>query len=191
MLLHCGMEIYLIRHTTPDIEYGTCYGFTDLDLAASFPEEAARAKQFLPVAPLEVYSSPLIRCSKLATFLFGEPFKTDARLKELNFGEWEMQRWDDLGENALQVWMNDYVHARIPGGESYEDLYQRSIAAFLEIVATGKNAAIVAHGGVIRAILSYVTNTPLEKSFDIRVEYGRVSKLLVTADKIEVAFFNQ
>jgi alpha-ribazole phosphatase len=191
VLLHCGMEIYLIRHTTPAVTYGTCYGFTDLDVAASFPEEAARAKQLLPAHSLEVYSSPLIRCSKLATYLFGTPFKTDPRLKELNFGEWEMQRWNDLGENALQNWMNDYVHARVPGGESYQDLYDRSTAAFLEIVGAGKDAAIVAHGGVIRAIIAYATQTPLEKSFDIRVEYGRVSKLVVTPDEITVSFFNQ
>jgi len=33
------MEIYLIRHTTPDVAKGICYGQTDLDVANTFEEE--------------------------------------------------------------------------------------------------------------------------------------------------------
>ena len=33
------MEIYLIRHTTPKIEKGICYGQADLNVADSFEEE--------------------------------------------------------------------------------------------------------------------------------------------------------
>lgn len=34
------MKIYLIRHTTPHIEKGICYGQTDLDVAETFNNEA-------------------------------------------------------------------------------------------------------------------------------------------------------
>lgn len=33
------MDIYLIRHTTPDVPPGTCYGQSDVDVAASFMDE--------------------------------------------------------------------------------------------------------------------------------------------------------
>ena len=33
------MLIHLIRHTTPDIETGICYGQTDLDVSDSFEKE--------------------------------------------------------------------------------------------------------------------------------------------------------
>lgn len=172
------MRIYLIRHTTPCIPRGTCYGFTDLDVAPTFETEASRLRPLLPAAPINVYASPLQRCYRLAQFLFpGTLINADDRLKELNFGDWEMQRWDDLGENALQAWMTDYVHTRVPGGESYEDLYARSIATLLEVAATGQDSAIVTHGGVIRSILAYVMNTPLEQSFETRVEWGRMARL--------------
>ncbi|SCC51779.1 alpha-ribazole phosphatase [Chitinophaga costaii] len=172
------MRIYLIRHTTPSIPRGTCYGFTDLDLAPTFETEASRLLPLLPTAPLSVYASPLQRCHRLAQFLFpSATIALDHRLKELNFGDWEMQRWDNLGENALQEWMTDYVHTRVPNGESYKDLYTRSIESLLEIVAAGQDSAIVTHGGVIRSILAYVMNTPLEKSFDTRVEWGRMARL--------------
>jgi alpha-ribazole phosphatase len=185
------MEIYLIRHTTPAIERGTCYGCADLDVAGTFKEEATRIKQLLPAFPLDVYASPLQRCSKLAGFLFGEAFTADDRLKELNFGEWEMQRWDDLGPDALQTWMNDYVYTRVPGGESYADLYARSLAVFGEVVAAGRNAALVTHSGVIRSILAHATNTPLEKSFDLRVEYGRIARLEAHNGEVAVLGVNE
>ena len=172
------MDIYLIRHTAPSIPRGTCYGFSDLDLAPTFETEASRLLPLLPATTLNVYASPLQRCNRLARFLFKDAhIQLDERLKELNFGDWEMKRWDDLGENAMQEWMNDYVRVRVPGGESYEDLHARAIASFLEVAATGQHSAIVTHGGVIRSILAYVTNTPLEKSFDIRVEWGRMARL--------------
>lgn len=181
------MNIYLIRHTAPIIPRGTCYGFSDLDLAPTFEAEASRLLPLLPDAPLNVYASPLQRCSRLAKFLFKDAaIHLDDRLKELNFGDWEMQRWDDLGENAMQAWMNDYVRTRVPGGESYEDLHARAMEVFGEIVATGKDSAIVTHGGVIRSILSFVTNTTLEKSFDIRVEWGHMARLQVMDGKFTV-----
>jgi alpha-ribazole phosphatase len=185
------MDIYLIRHTTPAIERGTCYGFADLDVANTFIEEATRIKQLLPGKPFAVYASPLQRCSKLARFLFNDNFTTDDRLKELNFGEWEMKRWNDIGPDALQAWMDNYVYERVPGGESYEDLQKRSVEIFNEVIARGKDAVLVAHSGVIRGLLAHVTNTPLEKSFELRVEYGRMAHLEVTNGKVEVLGVNE
>ena len=53
------MEIYLIRHTTPDVAKGICYGQTDLALTATFPEEAEHVLKQLPPDLDVVYSSPL------------------------------------------------------------------------------------------------------------------------------------
>ena len=41
-------EIYLIRHTTPEVEKGVCYGQTDLNLKNTFPQEAKRIKEITP-----------------------------------------------------------------------------------------------------------------------------------------------
>ena len=43
------MEIYLIRHTTPAVEAGTCYGQADLDVIETFEQEASIIKQYLPL----------------------------------------------------------------------------------------------------------------------------------------------
>lgn len=173
------MEIYLIRHTTPAVEKGTCYGQADLDITESFQQEAILIKQYLPATIQSVYTSPLQRCSKLAAHLFPDhnlSFHDD--LKEIHCGEWELQKWDDLPKELVTPWMNDFVNVRIPGGESYLDLYARTTGIFQTIAEKKETAAIVSHGGVLRSILSHLTNTPLIDSFNVfKLQYGCVVKL--------------
>ena len=52
------MEIYLIRHTTPNIAKGICYGQTDLDITDTFEQEVVRIKPHLPKNIQTVFSSP-------------------------------------------------------------------------------------------------------------------------------------
>ena len=119
-------NIFLIRHTTPAVAKGICYGQTDLDITESFVEEAEAIRRHLPSGITAVYSSPLQRCSRLARHLF--PDHTPAlqpQLMEVHCGEWEMRRWDELPKEEVDPWMADFVQIRIPGGESYLDLHQR------------------------------------------------------------------
>lgn len=184
-------DIFLIRHTTPAVEYGTCYGFADLDLAPTFHLEASRIRSILPGRDFTVFASPLQRCSKLADFLFGARFRTDPRLREVNFGDWEMQSWSQIARTTPKTWMADYLYDPMPNGESYAQLYDRSISAFQEIVADiRQDTAIVTHGGVIRSILAYASGTPLEASYDIRVNYGKVAHLQLRDGKLEVKSVN-
>ncbi|HVI45440.1 MAG TPA: alpha-ribazole phosphatase [Chitinophaga sp.] len=184
------MEIYLIRHTTPAIESGICYGASDIDVAGTFEEEVAQIKAKLPAGDFDVYTSPLIRCRKLATTLFGDNITTDDRLREMHFGEWEMLPWDNIDKAALQAWADDFVLAKVPGGESYEELYTRSMDLVTELIEKGNNTVLVTHGGVIRSILAHATNTPLVDSFDLKVQYGRISHLHVENEDIKVIFYN-
>jgi alpha-ribazole phosphatase len=170
------MEIYLIRHTTPAIAKGICYGQTDLDVTESFAEEVAAIVPHLPQKPLQVYSSPLQRCHKLAKALFpvGEIALHDD-LMELNCGHWEMQTWNDIPKAEIQPWMDNFVDVVVPGGESYVQLHERVVNRFETIAAAASPAVIVAHGGVLRSILSHLTHTPLRDSFDaFTLNYGCV-----------------
>ncbi|HTR30488.1 MAG TPA: alpha-ribazole phosphatase family protein [Puia sp.] len=170
--------IYLIRHTTPLVARGMCYGQTDLDVAESFPAEAAMIRKYLPQSIGLVYSSPLRRCTLLADELFpGRPLRLAEALMEIHCGKWEMRAWDDLPAEEIDPWMADFVRVRIPGGESYVDLHQRVGRCWEEIrqANTAKAAAngagnpgdiaVVAHGGVIRSILARISNTALTDSF--------------------------
>ncbi len=180
------MEIYLIRHTTPKVEKGICYGQADLDITETFLEEVEAIKPHLPSEGIKVYSSPLQRCKKLADALF-EGFDIDIHddLMELNCGQWELLPWNDIPKEEIQPWMDDFVNVRVPQGESYVDLHNRVVNRFKEIVEKKESAVIVAHGGVLRSILSHITSTPLKESFDaFTLHYGCVVKINVTEDNI-------
>ncbi|GAA3598665.1 alpha-ribazole phosphatase [Flavivirga amylovorans] len=173
------MEIYIIRHTTPNIEKGICYGQSDLDLADSFPEELKTIKQQIPDSKAyHIKSSPLKRCALLANHL-GSHVLFDDRLKELDFGDWEMKAWNDISEEALNPWMKDFVNTKVPNGESYVDLASRVNNFFEDIIQSHdeKDLVIVSHAGPIRAFLSSVLDIPLEKSFHIKIQYGDVFHL--------------
>ncbi len=173
------MVIYLVRHTTPDVEKGVCYGQSDLGLTKMFPSEAMAVKQRLldlGCSELAVFiSSPLQRCYRLACSLSDQTIQTDARLMEMNFGAWELQKWDDIDEDTLRQWSDDFVQRPCPRGESYQIFYDR-VAAFLEELKRGdkKEVVLVTHGGVIRCVLAYLGKTTLETSFEVTVDYGAV-----------------
>src|ERR1700742_4268817 len=151
-------DIYLIRHTTPAVARGICYGQTDLDVTESFSDEAAVIRRHLPAGIAAVHSSPLRRCALLAQHLFpGHTIRWQDELKEVHCGEGEMKIWDELPREQLDPWMADFVNIRIPGGESYLDLQERVMRCWDRATAGSGPTALVAHGGVIRSILSGVT----------------------------------
>lgn len=181
------MEIYLIRHTTPAIEKGICYGQTDLDVSETFEVECIDILS--NVSPIEnciVYSSPLKRCTKLAA-IFSKEVILDNRLMEINFGDWELQKWDDIPNKALQPWMDDFVNVTIPNGESYTELYKRSNHFFDEVInISAKKIIIVCHSGVIRSILTQLKGIELQNSFDIQITYGQVFKIIKANNKFNI-----
>ncbi|WP_157961093.1 histidine phosphatase family protein [Lutibacter citreus] len=173
------MEIYLIRHTTPKIEKGICYGQADLDVDNTFEKEInVILKSITFDENTVVYSSPLKRCVKLA-HKFSKDIITDDRLMELNFGDWELLKWDDLPKKESNIWMNNFVIESTPNGEAYIDLAKRANEVFNEITSSSaKKLIITTHAGVIRSILSKINHIQLKDSFDIKVEYGQIFKLI-------------
>jgi alpha-ribazole phosphatase len=173
------MEIIFIRHTTPKIDKGVCYGQADLDVSSTFKDETTKILMQLGKQNSETvyFSSPLKRCKKLAEKI-SKTIIFDDRLKELDFGDWELKKWKDIDKNEMNVWMNDFVNIAVTNGESYMDLHSRTIQFLSEITKKNyKKAVIVTHAGVIRSLYSHIKNSPLEKSFDLKLEYGQLLKI--------------
>ena len=186
------MEIYLIRHTSVSVEAGICYGQSDVPVAESFAAEAAQVRAKLPPQPLVVHSSPLSRCRLLAESLAGQDARLDSRLLEMNFGAWELRRWDDIGLGSLNAWTEDVAHERCPDGESYFDVYHRAAAFWRDCVRERpERAAIVTHGGVIRALVAHLLEMPLEKSLRVNVDFGGVTKISFWQDVPIIGYINR
>lgn len=192
------MDLYFVRHTTPAIAPGICYGQSDLDVASSFSAEFLKIQnQLKHLETASIYSSPLKRCLKLAqataeAFDFGRVI-VDERLKELDFGDWEMLAWQDIPRTELDIWANDFVLHTPPKGESFLALYQRAKQFYQELVVNNhaEPAIIFTHAGVIRAILTEVLQSDLNQAFELRIDCASVTKIIVDEASVRIAYLNQ
>ena len=170
------MKLYLIRHTSVAVAKGICYGQTDVPLSESFEEEAQVVKKNLEGIKLSAsYASPLTRCKRLAQFCVGnQGIQLDDRLKEMDYGAWEMKDWNTLDFSA---WEKDWVHQAVPQGESFYELFLR-VSSFLNELAQKhlptEQLAIFTHGGVLACALAYFEGIPLEESFARKAKYGDI-----------------
>ena len=147
------MPLILVRHTRPAVAEGICYGMTDLSLAPTFEEEAARIIEALPPAA-RLVTSPLHRCCLLAERIGAARNLApviDARLREMDFGAWEGVPWASIPRAELDAWAADFLHARPHGGESVHMLRERAGAALDEYRRSGLSHVVVTHAGVIKA----------------------------------------
>lgn len=184
------MEVYLIRHTTPDVPRGTSYGRSDVPLKSSFPEEldAVRAKlEGIPGIGC-YYSSPLSRCTRLAEGLGRSAPAVDARLIEIDFGDWEMRFWNG---DTLPV-LKSLIDTPAPNGESYRQVQER-VVSFLDDLAREplERVAVVTHAGVIRAAIAHVLHMPLGRLFTLVPALGGVARIDFNGDDRRLLFFNR
>jgi alpha-ribazole phosphatase len=186
------LKLTLIRHTSLAIAPGVCYGQTDVDVAASFEHEAGRTKLKLPDKIDAAFSSPLQRCVKLANALALGDITFDERLKELHFGDWEMQAWDDMPREYFDEWAQNYADMPPPSGETFRELQLRGISFVEEMLKQyhGKHVVVVTHGGMIRALLAHVLTMELKGLFRFNVDYGSVTQLDFSDDIPKINFVN-
>lgn len=174
------MKVTLIRHTRLQVAQGVCYGQSDVDIASTFVQELALIRQKLSHWQFDaVFTSPLQRCAKLAQALAPDAIRHDARLKELHFGDWEMQAWADIPRDVFDVWAQNYATLSPPNGETFSELQGRGVAFLSEMQAQFPQGhiVVVTHGGMIRTLLAHTLNMPLKGLFRFTIDYGSLTQL--------------
>ena len=170
-------RLLLIRHAEPqDDAHGRVYGSLDVGLSPRGHEQARRLAAALePVSA--IYSSPRRRALETAATL-PAPAVVDERLREIDFGTLEGRSYEEIRQEQPELfrrWMETPTEVDFPGGESYADVRARAVAALDAIRGRHETAAIVAHGGVVRAMLAHCLAMPAEAIFRIDVPYCSVS----------------
>ncbi|MBH2020688.1 MAG: histidine phosphatase family protein [Burkholderiales bacterium] len=150
------MKLWLLRHAQPLVGAGICYGRLDVAADADATAECAKALAALLPAGTRVISSPLQRCEQLMHALHAQKpnltYKTDARLQEMDFGQWEGRAWQAIGQAELEAWTTDFANYRVGhDGESVAAFMARVSAAFDALQGQGDTLWIT-HAGVIRAV---------------------------------------
>jgi alpha-ribazole phosphatase len=195
------MKLTLVRHTSLDIAHSICYGQADVAVSAKFKQEClALQGKLAPFKFDAIYASPLQRCHQLAKALCvdeslgfsANDIQLDPRLKELHFGDWEMQDWDSIPRDIFDIWANDYANLAPPNGETFSQLHARSksFVGDLSLHSQDKNILIVTHGGIIRALIAEVLQMPLKRLFRLNIDHASVTQLEFKGEVPKVVFMN-
>jgi len=145
-----------------------------------------------------VVSSPLQRCLAFARAL-GEshklPVMVEEDFREVGFGSWEgldreqVQARDPEGYAAFY---RDPVNNRPAGAENLLDFGRRVAAACNRTVAGGKGPIlVVAHAGVIRAVLGHVLQAPPQAWYRIQVDNAGISRIACEEGQCRLLFHNR
>jgi alpha-ribazole phosphatase len=141
-----------------------------------------------------IISSPLQRCSCFAK-RFAQthaiPYQEEAKLMEINFGEWEGLRAEEIIKTSptalYNFWSDPLIHSP-PGGESLSHFQSRVVEAWERLSEhyLGQKLLLVTHAGVIRILLSQLQQTALDRLFEIDVKHAAVFGLQLQGGNLEL-----
>ncbi len=176
------MKIYFLRHTSLDIGKDTFYGQADIDVSKSFYNEVKKIKKKLANEKIDlekilIFSSPLKRCLKL-TKEISNTFEIDDRVKEMNLGDWEMKKMNEIPIEKKKEWENNLMKYKIPNGESNAEFLSRLKNFINFIIKNNSDVLVVCHAGSINGMISILTNEPFDKlvkNYWEKINYGSLS----------------
>ncbi len=123
-----------------------------------------------------IITSPLSRCQNFAQSL-GEqkniPVICNKQLKEIGMGDWEGKTVHEIKQVEAQAYENfflDPINQRPKNSESLEPFYNRIVESWEKILLTysHQNILVIAHAGVLRAIVCYILKAPIDSLYRLR-----------------------
>lgn len=192
--------LYLVRHGRPELpdEKPRFLGQTDLPLSARGRAEAEALAPALRGIPLAraVHSGMARARETLDILLAGRdalPVRKVPELREIHCGDWEMRTLEEVAAmdpEGFEARGRDFARYRPPGGESFMDVRDRVWPAFQSILREEGDTIVVAHAGVIRAIVVTVLGLSWDRLFSITQDYCGVHVLERYGDHLVVKRLN-
>ncbi len=183
------MKLILVRHgESKSNEFNRFTGQGDVPLSVLGAQQAENLKDYLlkNFQIDRIYSSNLIRAydtvKPIARTLRLSVTKVPA-LNEIDGGEWEEQKIEDLEKNypvEYKLWRDNVGIARCTGGENMAEVRERALKALLSIAEEnqGKTVLIGTHAGVLRTLECYFKNIPYEKMKEVPWQANTAVNLL-------------
>lgn len=191
--------LFLMRHGAIEHpEAGRFIGQADVALGRDGRLQAeAWQDEFKSIEFTAVWSSDLSRAAETAAIVFAghaAGVRISRELREIHLGRWEGVPRRRVRDERPELWQargRDLAGFRPPGGESFRDLQQRVVPPVTRMAAeTRGNVCIVTHAGVIRVLICRFLDMPLSNLFRIRVDYGSLSIVSRSPERIEVIALN-
>jgi probable phosphoglycerate mutase len=148
--------------------------------------------------PATIYAGSLSRTMQTAEAIglcCNLTVKVEPRLIDIDYGEWQGLTPDEVRERwpeALSTWYNSPHMARIPGGETLDNLRVRAMSAVNELAANHLNQTIVlvSHTVVNRIILLGVLGLGNERFWRLRQDTCAINVFEVEKDLCTLVTMN-
>jgi broad specificity phosphatase PhoE len=170
-------ELWLVRHGQTDWNLAGRYqGQSDVPLNETGRQQAFSAAAQLAGGAFDaLFSSDLCRALETATVIgaaIGLPVIQDARLREIDQGDWEGLLVEEIRLRYAAEWalrQGDAGSVRPPGGESVEEVAARVYSALDEIALRYPDGRIVVvcHGLAIATVVCHVRGLPVSRAYDV------------------------
>ena len=156
-------RLILIRHGQSEAnEQNRFAGQTDVPLTDLGRAQAESAARYLAAHEKidKIYSSDLQRAHNTAlptSVLTGVPIIDAKELREICAGIWEGRAVSEIEveyAEEFRTWRKDYANARLPGGESVQEVYERVVPYVKRIAREndGLTLLIASHASPVRAV---------------------------------------
>jgi broad specificity phosphatase PhoE len=190
-------QLVFVRHGQTDANRnGVLLGRLDPPLNDAGREQAAVvAARVALLAPARIVASPLVRAMETAEIVgvaCGLSVGVDARLIEVDYGEYDGLPLAELPSDLVWKWRNDAEFAP-PGGESLASVGKRMgeyTSEVLDSLAEGPMVA-VSHVSPIKAAVLWALGLPELSAWRLRLDNASVTRLAPGPDGPVLLSFNE
>ena len=187
---HSGPRLLLIRHgETEWNRLSRFQGVKDIPLNDTGKKQGQQAAEFLKDVTIDfAVTSPLLRPKETAEIILGHhsevKLELNPQLKEISHGLWEGKLKTEIEAefaDILRQWEEEPETVQMPEGENLQQVWDRAIAAWEEIVKTYANSdsprtgIVVAHDAINKVILCYLLGLKPDNFWNIKQGNGAVS----------------
>ncbi len=193
-------RILIARHgqTLTNVDGRFC-GHAETDLTDLGRAQAvALATRLSTIEIHAAYASDFSRAVETARLALGErglDIAVNPALRELHYGEWELQK----GAHVARRWPVEYKLMQSedpawcpPGGETLAAVRERTFAALKQIAANHRNQTVlvISHGTAINCMLGEVLGTSMAHTFRFDVANCGLSEVRAAGSRLVVTTLN-
>ena len=186
--------LILVRHGRTVVNAGgRLQGRVDTVLDDVGRQQAQRVGEHLRarLGSFMLVSSPLARALETARAVSPD-VTVDDRFVELDYGDWDGLRMDDVPADQWRAWRDD-PHLRPPNGETLAELDARvrpALAELAEVARTG-HVVVVSHVSPIKSAVTWALGAGPEMTWRMSLDRASICTVAIGANGPALASFNE
>jgi broad specificity phosphatase PhoE len=194
-------SIYLVRHGQTAWNKEEIFrGRTDIPLDETGLKQAELAGEYFRGLEIHgIYSSPLSRAwetaQKIAKFhnLKVQPLQG---ILDMSFGCWEGKLLRDIQEDDKEIyrqWREEPHLVRLPGGESLDEVRERSMSALEEVIGElpGKTLVFVSHRVICKVLICAILGLDNSHFWQITQDTTAINLIQYKGGKYILSLMNE